>query len=130
MANETKTPLHRWEESTLLVNSEGCLVAPTEANKALSRVWDILEEAIKHSTKCNKEIDSSVSLYTFFEDWCKRAVLRGETTQQEVELILGMSHMWGAYVGDRVEQQSLKYFFLEDCIEGGGHQYRLSVMHG
>ena len=38
-----------------------------------------------------------------------------------MELVLGMSQMWGAYVGDRVELQSLKYFYLEDCIEGGRH---------
>ena len=38
-----------------------------------------------------------------------------------MELVLSMSQMWGAYVGDRVELQSLKYFYLEDCIEGGRH---------
>ena len=26
--------------------------------------------------------------------------------------------MWGAYVGSPVERQSLKFFFLEECIEG------------
>ena len=42
-------------------------------------------------------------------------------TEREVEVVLGMSHMWGAYVGDRVERESLKYFYLEDCIAGGKH---------
>ena len=59
------------------------------------------------------------SLYGFFRSWCDRAFQCGDMTRQEVELILGMSHMWGAYVGDCVELQSLKYFYLEDCIEGG-----------
>ena len=44
-----------------------------------------------------------------------------------MELVLGMSEMWGAYVGDRVDLQSLKYFFLEDCIDGGRHMDGLLV---
>lgn len=48
--------------------------------------------------------------------------------QHEMELVLGMAEMWGAYVGDRVELQSLKYFYLEDCIEGGRHIDWLSVV--
>ena len=47
--------------------------------------------------------------------------------EQEMELVLGMSQMWGAYVGDRVDLQSLKYFFLEDCIDGGRHMDCLLV---
>lgn len=43
-------------------------------------------------------------------------------TAREVELVLGMSQMWGTYVGDGVELQSLKYFYLEDCIAGGRHK--------
>lgn len=60
-------------------------------------------------------------LYSFFESWCGQAIQAGDMNDHEVELVLGMSQMWGAYVGDRVELQSLKYFYLEDCIEGGRH---------
>ncbi|KAI4255046.1 MAG: hypothetical protein L6R42_006934 [Xanthoria sp. 1 TBL-2021] len=35
-------------------------------------------------------------------------------TERERELILGLAKMWGAYVGDDVELQSLKFFYLED----------------
>ena len=119
MANDTATPLHRWKETTILVDSEGHLVAPSEANKALKQVWEILEGAIKHSTNRNEELDFSASLYSFFEDWCDRAFQCGDMTGREAELVLGMSQMWGAYVGDHVELQSLKYFYLEDCIGGG-----------
>ncbi len=122
LAKETGTPLHRWKESTLLIDSGGNLVAPSEAKKALKQVWGILEEAIKHSTNRNEELHSSASLYSFFESWCDRAFQSGDMTRREVELVLGMSQMWGAYVGDRVELQSLKSFYLEDCIEGGRHK--------
>ena len=122
LAKETGTPLHRWRENTLLIDGEGCPVAPSEANQALRQVWEILEVAIEHSRDCNENLDSSRSLYSFFEDWCHRALQHGNMTEREVELVLGMSQMWGAYVGDRVELQSLKYFYLEDCIEGGRHK--------
>ena len=94
-------------------------MASSKANGALKQVWKILEDAINHSTNYNQAIPSSASLYNFFEDWCDRAFECGEMTREEVDLVLGMSQMWGAYVGDDVKLQSLKYFYLEDCIEGG-----------
>ena len=57
-------------------------------------------------------------------------------TARQAALVKGMGEMWGAvsslhsshhlafeliysqYVGDRVERQSLKFFYLEDCING------------
>ena len=128
LAKETGTPLHRWKESTLLVDGEGHLVAPFEANKALKQVWAILEAAIEHSTNGNEDIHYSENLYSFFESWCDRALKAGDMNRQEVELVLGMSQMWGAYVGDSVELQSLKYFYLEDCIEGGRHMDWLLIV--
>lgn len=128
LAKETGTPLHRWKESTLLVDGEGHLVASFEANKALKQVWAILEAAIEHSTNGNEDIHYSENLYSFFESWCDRALQAGDMNRQEVELVLGMSQMWGAYVGDSVELQSLKYFYLEDCIEGGRHMDWLLIV--
>ena len=128
LAKETGTPLHLWKESTLLVDGDGHLVAPSQANKTLAQVWEILEAASEYSTDHNEKINCSASLYSFFESWCDRAFQAGDMNRQEVELVLGMSQMWGAYVGDRVERQSLKYFYLEDCINGGGHMgWRLVV---
>ena len=125
LAKETGTPLHRWKERTLLVDGEGHLVATPGANKALKQVWEILEAAMEHSRNHYEEIDCSASLYSFFEGWCSQAFRAGHMNGQEVELMLGMSQMWGAYVGDRVELQSLKFFYLEDCIEGGRYMDRL-----
>ena len=101
-----------------MVDSEGHIVTPLEANRVLKRVWEILEEAIEHSKNHTIELNSSASLYNYFESWCDRAFQRGDMTSREVKLVLGMSQMWGAYVGDRVDLQSLKFFYLEDCIAG------------
>ena len=125
LAKETGTPLHRWKESTVIVDSEGHSVSSRDANNALKQVWNILEEAMDHSTKDSASIHSSESLYDFFKSWCDKECRRGRMSGQEAKLILGMSQMWGAYVGDRVERQSLKFFYLEDCIEGGESHTRL-----
>lgn len=123
LAKETGTPLHQWKESTLLIDGEGSLLAQSEANKILKQVWEILEEAIEYSKDSSEQIDPASSLYTFFQAWCDRALQSGRLTEGEAKIILGMSQMWGAYVGDGVELQSLKYFYLEDCIEGGRHRH-------
>ena len=94
-------------------------MASSEANKALEQVWETLENAIQHSIERNEELDCCSSLYSFFQEYCDQKFHRGEISQREIELVLGMSEMWGAYVGDRVERQSLKFFYLEDCIAGG-----------
>ncbi|KAI4117584.1 MAG: hypothetical protein LQ345_002215 [Seirophora villosa] len=80
--------------------------------------WEVLEDTIEHSKISSGDIHSAASLYSYFETWCDQALQCGKITQHEAGLVLGMSQMWGAYVGDGVEVQSLKYFYLEDCIEG------------
>ena len=112
-----------------MVDGQGQIIAPSEANKALKQVWDILERAIEHSTNRSEELRSSESLYSFFEACCDLAFQCGDMTAREVDLVLGMSQMWGAYVGDRVDLQSLKYFYLEDCIGGGRYKDWLLVVH-
>ncbi|CAO1599284.1 hypothetical protein XANCAGTX0491_003017 [Xanthoria calcicola] len=101
-----------------MVDDGGRLVPSQEANQALKQVWEILDNASEHSTDQGHEVHPSASLYSFFEDSCNSAVACGDMTERERELVLFMSQMWGAYVGDSVELQSLKFFYLEDCIEG------------
>ncbi|KAL9003287.1 MAG: hypothetical protein Q9180_009917, partial [Flavoplaca navasiana] len=108
--------------NTLLVDGEGQLIPSPEANRALKQVWEILDLASEHSKSQGDDIHPAASLYSFFESSCESAVQCGDMTERERELVLGMSQMWGAYVGDGVELQSLKFFYLEDCIEGGTHQ--------
>ncbi|KAL9009930.1 MAG: hypothetical protein Q9173_005084 [Seirophora scorigena] len=118
LAKETATPLHPWNQSTLLLDSEGRLLATSEANNALKQVWEILEDAMAHSKISSGDIQSAATLDSYFETWCDQALQFGKMTQHEAGLVLGMSQMWGAYIGDRVELQSLKYFYLKACIEG------------
>ena len=116
-ARSTNTSLHLWKENTLIVDTQGELVESTRANNALKTVWKILEKAIEYSNSLSEQIDASLSLYDFFAEQCKSLAEEGLISQGDIDLVLRMSEMWGAYVGTRVEMQSLKYFFLEDCID-------------
>ncbi|MCJ1475071.1 hypothetical protein MMC13_003731 [Lambiella insularis] len=118
LAKQTDTPLHLWEHTTCLIDGSGTLVEKQKAADTLERVCDTLEKASEHSAQNSKTIDPSTSLYDFFVEHGDRLLRTGEIDEYEHALLLGMAEMWGAYVGDRAERQSLKFFFLEDCIEG------------
>ena len=119
LAKQTATPLHLWEQNTILVDDYGQLVCKDIANKTLERVWDTLAKAVDYSAIHTDALDPSKSLYDFFTAECQGMIRDGIVPESDAELFLGMAHMWGAYVGDRIERQSLKFLFLEDCIEGG-----------
>lgn len=42
-----------------------------------------------------------------------------DVRDQKRKLCLQLSDMWGAFVGGNVKRQSLKFFWLEECLEGG-----------
>ena len=119
MAKQTETPLHLWEQTTILVNSQGQLVCKDTANKTLEQVWDTLARAVDYSATNTEALDPSESLYDFFTAEKENSTQDDAVSESKDALFLGMAHMWGAYVGDRVERQSLKFLYLEDCIEGG-----------
>ena len=119
LANETGTPLHLWEGDTIIIDENGNVVDLDHSNQALRFVWKILEKAIEFSRTKTDELDPSASLHDFFVEECDRMISNGEMSSEEKHLVVGMAQMWGAYVGDRVKRQSLKFFFLEDCIHGG-----------
>jgi hypothetical protein len=44
------------------------------------------------------------------------------------KIVMQVSEMWGAFVGSPISRQSLKFFWLEECIEGG--EFRLIAAAG
>lgn len=51
----------------------------------------------------------------------KEALGEGE----DMELLMQMAEMWGAYIGDEVGKQSLKWAWMEECC-GGGESFSFS----
>ena len=78
--------------------------------------WDIVEEAIRYS-----RVDGGASIHPRLSlmDYFNEAIKVRKYDESTQEMILKMSHMWSNIVGEPIHQQSLRYMWLEECIEGG-----------
>lgn len=83
-------------------------------------MWNIIQEAFKHSNSSNTHLDKAQSLSDFFHDKVIETIPDAEPGfEHKRRIILQMSEMWSAFVGSPVSRQSLKFFWLEECLEGG-----------
>lgn len=78
-------------------------------------VWGIIADAFKYSNAESASIPSNKSLLDYF----KMKLEEKDIEDESKKLVLQMCRIWGDFVGDVIEKQSLKYFWLEECIEGG-----------
>ena len=117
LAKETNTPTHTWEEQTNIFDETG--KALKNGNPLMEAVWGIIVEAFKHSGKNTAEIDPEESLYDFFISKSRDVFTGQDDAGQQRKILLQMAELWGAFVGSPVQRQSLKYFWLEECIDGG-----------
>lgn len=77
-------------------------------------VWGVIADAFKYSNEC-ATIPPDRSLKDFFIEKVGEKGL----TDDENRVVLQMAEMWGAFIGDPIDRQSLKNFYLEECIDGG-----------
>ena len=83
----------------------------------------MIAKAFQYSDEHSAEIDKSKSLMDFFREQLPQV----EKDPYKQSLVLEEAHIWGVFVGDSVERQSLKFFFLEECLDGGEHVVSLAV---
>lgn len=112
---ETKTTTYSIGERQSVFDSAGRVMDETKATKYSELVWGIISDAFKHSNEDSAHIPPEKSLMDFFREKVKEK----DVTVDEQNILLQMAEMWGAFVGDPIEKQSLKFFWLEECIEGG-----------
>lgn len=115
LARKTNTPLHPWNDKQNIYDSSGKLLPDEKSDKLSSLLWQFIEEAFTHSAATGKDIPESESLY----DFIKLKVKEHVEDEEDVEILLQMSQMWGAYVGDQVTKQSLRFAWMEQCCGGG-----------
>jgi monoamine oxidase len=118
LAKDTGTVTHGWDEGIKNIFDESGKIVK-DVQKLFDDGWNIVLQAFEHSLKNTSTIDPNESLYDYFEQ--KAAELFPDATNQadQRKNVLHFSEMWGAMVGSSVHTQSLKYFWLEECIEGG-----------
>jgi hypothetical protein len=115
IARRTGTITHDLEERQAVFDSKGNRLDDDLASKLSETVWAIVQKAFRYSDENCTTIPSSKSLMDFF----KEQIPKFEKDPKKQSLILQEAHMWGSFVGDSVERQSLKFSFLEECIDGG-----------
>ncbi|KZM22355.1 uncharacterized protein EKO05_0007747 [Ascochyta rabiei] len=120
LAKETGTVTMNWDGRQSVVDALGQYLSDKEAAENTELVWSIIEQAMKHSNAESATIDSGKSLYNFFEEAVQKLFTNDsqEEAKKKRETILHMSEMWGAFVGSPIQQQSLKFFWMEECIDG------------
>lgn len=78
-------------------------------------MWSIISDAFKDSKENSSSIPSEKSLMDYFIE----KVGELQLSQESSKLVLAIARIWGDFVGEPIEKQSLKFFWLEECIEGG-----------
>ncbi|POR37256.1 Putative polyamine oxidase 4 [Tolypocladium paradoxum] len=119
LAKQTKTAVGCWDTRSYVFDESGRLFPVDEGERYADMMWDIIQDAFKHSNKSSAGIPSSKSLAHFFQEQVVDKIPESEPEfARKRQIVLQMSDMWGAFVGSPVQRQSLKYFWLEECIEG------------
>jgi hypothetical protein len=115
IADATQTVTHDPEGRNIAISRTGHLVGEDSVNKAWEFLWGTIEQAFEYSSQHGDRIPPEQSLYDFFQEKVKQSTFSGE----EKQLFLDLCKIWGIYTGDPIERQSLKFFFLEEVIDGG-----------
>ncbi len=120
LAKYTRTSIGTWDTRSYLFDEHGALV-PLEDGESISKtMWGIIEDAFDYSNQHCQDIDPDESLLDFFR---RRIVDVVPDTVDGYEArrlrVMQMAELWGAFVGSPIQRQSLKFFWLEECIEGG-----------
>ncbi|KAF2250840.1 FAD/NAD(P)-binding domain-containing protein [Trematosphaeria pertusa] len=122
LAKETNTMTMTWDGRQSVFDHLGQQMPDKEAAENTEIVWEIIEQAMKYSNEESATIPADKSLYHYFEEKVAEMItdeMEGdEQVKRKRETILGMAEMWGAFVGTQIQSQSLKFFWLEECIDG------------
>ncbi|KAK3378132.1 hypothetical protein B0H63DRAFT_525381 [Podospora didyma] len=119
LARETRTAVGGWDTTSTVFDEEGTCLPLEDGTKYSTLMWNIIEDAFEHSNKHGSEIDPDKTLLDFFQEQVSVKIPDTETDcEKKRHMLLQMSELWGAFVGSPINKQSLKFFWLEECLDG------------
>ncbi|KAI0406523.1 FAD/NAD(P)-binding domain-containing protein [Xylaria palmicola] len=119
IARKTKTATGSWTAKTSIVDAAGKMLQEPESEVYSDMMWEIIGAAFSYSNKNCSMIDAKESLLDFFgKELAKRIPESSPDYEKKRKVMYQVAESWGAYVGSHVFSQSLKYFWLEECIDG------------
>ena len=104
--------------TTHVYDSDGMLMNSQEVLNNFDVFWEIVEDAFKYSNENCEQISSHLTLKGFFQQQLKS----GPLDEKAQNGVLQLAEMWGGFIGDLFESQSLKWVWLEECLDGGENQ--------
>ncbi|OKL61598.1 hypothetical protein UA08_03159 [Talaromyces atroroseus] len=110
----SNTTTCEWDGRETIYDTSGKLLDEATTMKLAEWMWTTIDEGFEYSTKKQDHIPPSMSLY----DFCCQQLEKTSFTVEEKAACKEFAKFWGAYVGEPVERQSMKFFCLEECIEG------------
>lgn len=120
LAAKTNTTLHSWPERQVVFDSDGTRVPDEEVGEIAEGFWGIVSDAFEYSRENSKDIPGERSLLDYVKEKADCIVedMPEEDGKTRKRRIIREAEMWGAFVGSAVQTQSLRFFWLEECIEG------------
>ena len=117
LANETDTThvSPSMDADPWVYDESGEMVEAAAAAEQIKNVWDTVEEATTYSKDNFASIPADKSLIDFFQT----KIVESNLSPAESKHFLQIAGVWGDIVGEPIEGQSLKYFWLEECVGGG-----------
>lgn len=114
IAAKTKTLLHKWEDHEAVIDPKGKRMDKNQVKEYSEIFWGIIAKAFLYSNAHSSSIDSRKSLL----DYVREELQKAKRDSKEVTEILKLAQTWGSFIGDPIEKQSLKFFFLEESLDG------------
>ncbi|KAK8089263.1 amine oxidase [Apiospora hydei] len=119
IANQTDTKVGTWDTESYLFDEAGQLLALADGEVYSTMMWEIIQGAFRHSNKNTATISPDESLWDFFQVEVTRRIPESKPDYAtKRQFVFQMAEMWGSFIGSPITSQSLKFFWLEECIDG------------
>ncbi|KAI0096070.1 FAD/NAD(P)-binding domain-containing protein [Nemania sp. FL0031] len=119
IAQKTNTATGSWTAKTSVVDEAGKILPVSDAEGYSDMMWDIIGKAFTYSNRNSGTIGVNESLLDFFgKELVTRLPENSPDADKKRKIMYQIAEAWGAYVGNHIVSQSLKYFWLEECIDG------------
>ncbi|KAL1649283.1 hypothetical protein SLS58_001858 [Diplodia intermedia] len=119
------TITHNWDGRQGIFDSKGSQLSEKEAAEASETIWSIIGDGMEFSKQNSASIPPTKSLLDYIHEKTKELYtdenwnhLQEAEKEKKRHLLHDIAEMWGAFVGSPAESQSLRFFWLEECIDG------------
>jgi lysyl oxidase-like protein 2/3/4 len=109
LAGEVGIRIKPLGEQTQVYGPSGDAVDDVRVEQLNDVIWKIISEAFGYSNKHCAEIPPDLSLKDFFLEHLPATDLNDD----DKAFVMRMAEMWGSFIGDSWDKQSLKWFWLE-----------------